>query len=244
VTQFDLPRAGERLDDDPYAMWDAAYVLGSLSSNERREYESHLSGCKQCRAAVSELSGMPALLALLTREEVQALEVDQPEPPPLRPQVLDSLLDKVSWRRRRSRWVTASVLAAAAALAIGLVITLWPTAAQQGGEPPQAASPPLTMTQVQPSPINATITLTQHEWGTRIEMACTYGSWSNRDAPPQQLAMVVIGRDGQPHELATWMGVTGKTALPAASVAMPMDRINAVQIVATDTREVLLQTNL
>ena len=232
------------MDDDPYAMWDAAYVLGSLSSNERREYESHLSGCKPCRTAVAELSGMPALLALLTREEVQALEADQPEPPPLRPQVLESLLAKVSWRRRRSRWVTASVLTAAAALAIGLVITLWPTAARQDGDTPQAASPVLTMTQVEPSPVNATVILTQHEWGTRIEMACTYGSWSNRDAPPQELAMVVIGRDGQQHELATWMGVTGKTALPGASVAMPMDRLGAVQIVTTDTRKVLLQTNL
>ena len=29
-------------DACPYAMWDAAYVLGSLSSTERREYEGHL----------------------------------------------------------------------------------------------------------------------------------------------------------------------------------------------------------
>ena len=28
--------------DDPYAMWDAAYVLGSLSGAERREFEAHL----------------------------------------------------------------------------------------------------------------------------------------------------------------------------------------------------------
>ena len=34
---------------DPYEMWDAAYVLGSLSSSERRQYETHLSGCKRCR---------------------------------------------------------------------------------------------------------------------------------------------------------------------------------------------------
>jgi anti-sigma factor RsiW len=30
---------------DPYSTWDAAYVLGSLSSSDRREYENHLSVC-------------------------------------------------------------------------------------------------------------------------------------------------------------------------------------------------------
>ena len=52
-------------ETDPYALWDAAYILGSLSSNDRREYENHLSGCVSCRSAVGELSGMPALLAML-----------------------------------------------------------------------------------------------------------------------------------------------------------------------------------
>ncbi len=53
--------------NDPYETWDAAYVLGgSLSSTERREYEAHLSGCVPCRTSVGELSGMPALLAMLS----------------------------------------------------------------------------------------------------------------------------------------------------------------------------------
>jgi anti-sigma factor RsiW len=28
-----------------YSMWDAAYVLDSLSDADRREYEAHLEGC-------------------------------------------------------------------------------------------------------------------------------------------------------------------------------------------------------
>ena len=81
--------------DDRYEMWDAAYVLGSLSSNERREYETHLSDCPPCRMAVAELSGMPALLALLDATDVRALGEAPAEPPPLRPEVLDALLEKV-----------------------------------------------------------------------------------------------------------------------------------------------------
>jgi hypothetical protein len=57
-----------------YAMWDAAYVVGSLSSVERREYEAHLSTCPSCREAVSELSGLPALLAQLDRDDVDSID--------------------------------------------------------------------------------------------------------------------------------------------------------------------------
>ena len=76
-------------------MWDAAYVLGSLDSEERRQYEAHLSTCERCREAVAELSGMPGLLALLDPDEVAALEEGSPELPALPPVLLDSLLAKV-----------------------------------------------------------------------------------------------------------------------------------------------------
>ena len=52
-------------DGDKYAQWDAAYVLGSLSEMDRREFDAHLPECRECRDAVDELSGMPALLSLL-----------------------------------------------------------------------------------------------------------------------------------------------------------------------------------
>jgi anti-sigma factor RsiW len=56
-----------------YAMWDAAYVLGSLSSVERRAYEAHLSTCPSCREAVGELAGVPALLAQLDHDVVASM---------------------------------------------------------------------------------------------------------------------------------------------------------------------------
>ena len=71
MTQFGVPRGGDVLDGDRYLTWDAAYVLGSLSSAERREFETHLETCARCRAAVAELSGVPALLAKLDFEDVE-----------------------------------------------------------------------------------------------------------------------------------------------------------------------------
>jgi putative zinc finger protein len=233
------------MDGDRYVTWDAAYVLGSLSSTERREYEAHLETCKRCRSAVAEISGIPALLAMLDLEDVRALEEEAPETPPLRPEVLDSVLDKVRWRRRRSRWLTsAAVGVAAALLAVGVVIAIRPEIVGLENYTPQATTQALEMTKVSTTPINASISLTGFGWGTRIDMACTYGDWGQRDAPPQNLGMVVVGRDGSHTQVATWLGLSGATALPSATTPIQKDEIAAVQLVSPDSGKVLLEKQL
>src|ERR1700722_1641887 len=95
-------------DNHRYAMWDAAYVLGSLSASDRREFELHMAGCPQCREAVADLSGVPALLSQLDREEVAAIDESArttgslPDAPAMSPELLPTLLGKVAWRRRRT----------------------------------------------------------------------------------------------------------------------------------------------
>ena len=245
MTQFGFPLGGDLLDGDRYVTWDAAYVLGSLSSNERREYEAHLETCKRCRSAVADISGVPALLAMLDLEDVRALEDETPDTPPLRPEVLDSVLDKVRWRRRRSRWLTsAAVGVAAALLAVGVVIAIRPEIVGLENYTPQATSQALEMTKVSTTPINASISLTGFGWGTRIDMACTYGDWGQRDAPPQNLGMVVVGRDGSHTQVATWLGLSGATALPSATTPIQKDEIAAVQLVSPDSGKVLLEKQL
>ena len=158
MTQFGFPLGGDLLDGDRYVTWDAAYVLGSLSSNERREYEAHLETCKRCRSAVAEISGIPALLAMLDLEDVRALDEETPETPPLRPEVLDSVLDKVRWRRRRSRWLTsAAVGVAAALLAVGVVIAIRPEIVGLETSTPQETAQAMDMAKVSETPINASI---------------------------------------------------------------------------------------
>jgi len=68
------PHGGDLSGHDEYTMWDAAYVLGSLSSAERREFEAHMTDCPLCGSAVGELSGMPALLSQLDRDELAAID--------------------------------------------------------------------------------------------------------------------------------------------------------------------------
>jgi Putative zinc-finger len=242
------PRALSRVgESDEYVLWDAAYVLGSLSDADRREYEAHLRGCPSCRQSVDELSDIPALLGQLTADEVAAIDDGASEAlPPLSPRVLTSLQAKVSRRRRNTRVATWTVAAAAAAVTVFAVLVGVQSHPGAPASPPsQAEASALTMTPVVPSELTATVTMTGHGWGTQIDMNCTYQADTGTPAPdtdePGKLAMVVVGRDGSHDRLASWMAVDGVRATPVGSTSMPIDQIATVQIVSADTGNVLLQ---
>jgi hypothetical protein len=234
----------EPSDGDKYVTWDAAYVLGSLSSSERREYELHLETCYRCKAAVAELSGMPALLAMLDVDDVVALD-EEHDPPPLRPEVLQSVLDAVRWRRRRSRLLlSAAVGLAAALLAVGLVIAIQPGIVGLQSGTTEQATRQLPMDQVSQTPFSATVALSGFAWGTRIDMACSYGQWGGDAGPASNLGMVVVGHDGNKTQIATWLGLSNATALPSGNTPLHVNDIAAVQLVSTDSGKVLLERQL
>ncbi|MHA3023516.1 anti-sigma factor family protein [Mycobacterium sp. BMJ-28] len=238
MTVFDTASEG-----DQYATWDASYVLGALSPSERREYETHLQGCAQCRAAVGELTGMPGLLGMIDLGDVEAIDSAEPDPP-LRPELREQVVDQVRFRRRRARWVTtAAVGLAAALLTVGAVVAIRPEAfgLQQGTE---QAAPSLEMGKVNPTTIAASINLSEYSWGTRIDMACSYGDWGQRGGKPQNLGMVIVGKDGSRDQIATWLGLSGATALPSGNTPLPRNEIAAVQLVSADDGKVLLEKNL
>ncbi|MDT5244493.1 MAG: hypothetical protein QOD36_1869, partial [Mycobacterium sp.] len=157
-----------------------------------------------------------------------------------------SVLDKVRWRRRRSRWLTsAAVGVAAALLAVGVVVAVRPEIVGLSTSTPQETVQALDMNKVSETPINASISLTGFGWGTRIDMACSYGDWGQSgNTQPQNLGMVVVGRDGSHTEVARWLGLSGATALPSATTPMQKDEIAAVQLVSPDNGKVLLEKSL
>jgi anti-sigma factor RsiW len=232
--------AGESHD---YATWDAAYVLGSLSTADRREYEAHLSVCPLCNQAVGELSGMPALLSKLDGDTVFAMGADgqTAAPPDLTPNLLPSLLSEVHRRRRRIRMATwTSGAAAAVLLAVGLFVGIaWH---QPTSSPPQASVSALPMAQVGTNSLASTVSIRSQHWGTYIDLNCVCLApvYAHHD----KLAMVVVSRDGAHTQLATWVADPGHTANPAGSISTPVEQIAAVQIVSADNGQVLLQRSL
>jgi anti-sigma factor RsiW len=229
-------------DNHRYAMWDAAYVLGSLSASDRRDFEAHMATCPACREAVADLSGVPALLSQLDRAEVAAIDESGRGPsatPELSPELLPSLLATVRWRRRRTRvatWVASS--AAAAVLGVGVLVGV------QGysSTPAQQVTASQPMAQISTSLLTSTVQLVGQHWGTSINLKCVCLAPLN--AHHDTLAMVVVGRDGSQTRLATWVAVPGHTATPAGSISTPVDQIAAVQIVSADNGQVLLQRSL
>jgi anti-sigma factor RsiW len=235
----DLPAS----DSHDYATWDAAYVLGSLSPADRREFEAHLSGCPSCAQAVAELSGMPALLSKLDSDTVAAIN-DGDHTTEAPPNLLPSLLWAVRQRRRRSRLVTwSSGAAAAVLLAIGVFVSI---PSLTGHSPtlatPQASVSVLQMDQVGTKALESTVSLSSQNWGTVIDLRCVCLApvYAHHD----KLAMVVVNRDGTRTELATWVADPGHTATPAGSTSTPRDQIAAVQVVSADNGKVLLERSL
>ncbi|MFY2860156.1 anti-sigma factor family protein [Mycobacterium sp. THU-M104] len=227
---------------DRYAMWDAAYVLGSLCAAERREFEAHMAGCRSCRDAVADLSGVPALLSRLDRDEVARLVESGPLPtaPEMSPALLPSLLAAVRFRRRRARvatWVAAS--AAAAVLGVGVFVGVHGHASAPA---PQVSASAQQMAQVGTTLLASTVQVSDRNWGTSISLDCV--CLAPLTAHHDTLAMVVVGRDGSQTRLATWVAVPGHTAKPAGSISTPVDQIAAVQVVSADNGQVLLQRSM
>ncbi|RFD25468.1 hypothetical protein MUBE_08810 [Mycobacterium uberis] len=233
-------------DSHHYAMWDAAYVLGSLSATDRSEFESHLVDCPACRQAVTELSGMPALLSQFNRDDVAAIGESSSNTgaaqatAEMSPELLSSLLATVRWRRRRTR-LTTWVVSTAAAVALGGSVFLGVqghsvTASQQV----MASAKP--MAQVGTNLLVSTVSLNSQNWGTFINLRCV--CLASPHAHHDTLALVVVGRNSSQTRLATWVAEPGHTATPAGSISMPLEQIAAIQVVAADSGQVLLQRSL
>ncbi|HWJ84645.1 MAG TPA: zf-HC2 domain-containing protein [Cellulomonas sp.] len=204
-------------DVDPYREWDAAYVLGALGPQERRDYEQHLATCPTCREAVAELAGMPGLLGLLTPEEAAG--------PPV-PAVVDlpTVARAAERRRTRARLVqlAAAVLLLVGGLGAGLALA--------GDEAPQTtAGRTVELAPVDSSAVEATLTMSARAWGTALAWHCTYPpheSW----AEPVVYTLVVVEADGTRSVAATWSAGAGAATGLSASTSVPAARIARVEI--------------
>lgn len=229
---------------DAYADWDAAYVLGALSSVERHDFERHLAQCADCARMVAELAALPGLLGTVPAEEALALDRQAGEPHPdsaprdadraggpglsgLSGESLPRLLDRVRRRRRRVRVLVAGAVvavagaSAAAALVLATVIPGAPgapVAAPVASATPGSAQPwaaRTVMEQVVPSPLSASFVLTGGSWGTRIDSSCSYAQTGGGSGSAERsYSMYVTDTRGTATLVATWLAGPG-TAIEA-----------------------------
>ncbi|MFD1537448.1 anti-sigma factor family protein [Nonomuraea guangzhouensis] len=235
---------------DPYAEWDAAYVIGALSPRERLEYEEHLSGCAACSQAVASLAGIPGILSTVPAD--RALRPPHADPSPA--EVPTSLLPELMKSSRRARrWgrIRTAAVAIAAAVAGVMVSPLLPE--RQEAALPMQASPllpeqqetALPMLQTIPSPVTAEVRVIQEPWGTRVELTCRYAVPAD-PAPPKtfEYALYVTDLMGSSTRLATWMASPDTTTMPVGTTGLTMKQIRSIDVRLTKNGRILLDRRL
>lgn len=242
--------------EDRYSDWDAAYVLGALSVDERHQYERHLTECDACREQVAELAGMPGLLSAVPIAQAVAVGAADPfgwgvagEPSDrdtrerMPSASLHTLLATAKSRRRRSRVIYAGVVTVAAGLAASLALVLPGYIAGAGPVPLAPHALTAVLEPVAPSALSADVSLDDHAWGTRIGSNCTYKE-SQYASGAHAYAMYVTDRQGKQSEVATWVARPGHTVEAVGTTQLRARDIAAVDIRSVETGQVLLASRL
>jgi len=227
---------------DPYADWDAAYVLGMLGPADRREFEGHLAGCAACTAAVAELAGMPGILSALSRDEALALDADPtgspagraPAPGPFdrMPAAPRSALIVPRPKNSGPRFRRALLASVAVLLLVGVGIGLGRWVLPSSADGSAAAAPAaIAMTPVRPGTMTADLRVITKAWGTRFEWTCDYldTSWAADGSSPVYL-LVVTDLAGTETPVATWSATGHAAGGLVASTSVPTAQIRSVDI--------------
>ena len=256
------------MTSDRFREWDAAYVLGALSTEDRHAFERHLPTCPACAGAVAELAGLPGILAALPAAEAVALtenaDAAHPSDAHLRaalhqPGAVQRLARAAVTRTRRTRMrlaVAGTAVAAVLALGggiLGAALATSPTP-EAGPAVPSATAPPasagttsttvVAMEPVQADALTAALSITDTDWGTRFDWSCVYLNQLWKDNGPQDYDMVMTDQDGTSTVLATWTATSPSTENLAASTDLSVDQIRSVEIRASVSGTPLAHTNL
>jgi len=228
--------------DDDLAEWDAAYVLGALSLEERRIYESYLAANPARAAELTELAGMPGILNALSRDEAVAL-TDLAGAPPAehRPDNVASLAQAAAKRQQRSRrtWLATAVASAAALVITGGVVgaTVFPRSS--------APTQTVAMQAMQPTPrggLTAELAVTEKKWGTELHWACQYTKDWSRNVGSYDI--VVTTHDGVQRAVGSWKPAGDEATGLSAATSIPAAQIRTVDIRVTGSDEPLAITTL
>ncbi|SDT17385.1 anti-sigma factor family protein [Microlunatus soli] len=224
---------------DPFSQWDAAYVLGALSVADRRVYEEHLAECPQCRTAVTELAGMPGLLAGLPAADAVALgDHTQPEPGAAD---LPTSVARMRTPRRFGRLRLPLLLAVLVALVVGVGIGAVGGYLVTRTPPPSAVR--VAFSPLHPTPMIAVADLLRTGDRTEITIDCQYAAGGSYTRTVDY-ALTVVGKDGRRRPGTRWSAGPGDRRSARANVALPLSEIEALEIDYADSGKPVMRATL
>lgn len=215
-------------EHEEFEEWDGAYVLGALSPEDRRRFETHMENCPRCRAAVAELAGLPGLLGraepLPDDAEAVGPKGDRAETASL----FEGTLRRVDEQRSRRR-MAWTLTAAAAAVLLAIAIVLVPRIVAT--DPPDAT---IALDPAVSTAMTAGLELRSVAWGTKIRIDCDYPAspeWKQGQALPAYV-LEITDAAGNTSQAATWNAVIGKEVTVDAATAV---RLNDIVTIAVRT---------
>jgi anti-sigma-K factor RskA len=150
------------------------YVVGAIDPSDRPLVDDHLGECADCRDELAGLAGLPAMLSRVPAADIERIAsgvTNLPEGAEPSPELLNSLLRRVSARRRSRMWRGAAAVAAAAVVAAGGA-----TAVTQLTKPhqPQVVSREVASAMNPATHVAAVVDYSQTPWNTtdmRVEVS-------------------------------------------------------------------------
>jgi hypothetical protein len=161
------------------------YVLDAITRDERASVDAHLSACTDCRSDLSELAGLPALLARVTQEDAAELADRDPVIPlsfsavpdqsAVNPPALSATRNR--WRTRRKPRIMLVGAAAAAVVALSAVggglLSSHLAQAGQAPTPGTALGPWRTAAGTNAADMHAVVRYRPMGWGTQVAVLVT-----------------------------------------------------------------------
>lgn len=210
-------------DHSHYRTWAGFYLLGTLRSNERAEFEVHLADCYRCQREIIDMAPLPGLLSQSSETTAGS------EPLPSR--VAEGAIGEIRRHRRdldtRNRQWRLITIGLAVSTAMLLIVAVWP----RGGEVPVSTLPDSILSVE--GAATGEIALTSKLWGLAItaELAdlperATYELW-------------VVTADGERQRAATWGPTPPRKATLTAASAIDYGSVVAIEVVSGPDNEVI-----
>jgi hypothetical protein len=176
------------------------YVVGAIDPAERAQVDAHLAECQPCRDELAGLAGLPAMLSRVPAADVERLGLlSLPEAMQPPDELMDSLLKKVSAKRKSRMWRSVASVAAAAVIAAGGATV----ASQLTGAGTSAAAEQASATS---GHVSAMVDYAPVRWGTAMRIQVSGLK------PGTVCQFWVVGKNGTSDYAGTWtvMGDYGR----------------------------------
>lgn len=229
-------RTPDRTPDDDVAEWDAAYVLGALSLEDRRTYENYLADHPARAAELTELAGLPGILNALSRDEAIALtDLAGGAPATERQDNVASLAQAAAKRQRRTRRAALAAAVASAAVLAVLGVLVGATVFPRTPSVQTVAMAP--MQPGQREGLTAQLAVTEKKWGTELHWACEYTKDWSRNVDSYDI--VVTTRDGAQTTVGSWRPAGDEATGLSAATSIPTPQIRSIDIRVSGSDEPL-----